>query len=56
MGQVTAKIPQELVDILVSEAKKTGMGVQKLAGMILTHGFNDLKQKHEEQKRVHTQD
>lgn len=45
MSKVTAKIPLGLLEVLKVEAKRTGIGVQNIAGQLLTHGYNDIREK-----------
>ena len=55
--KVTAKIPEHILILFKSESKRTGVGIQSLAGQVLTHGFNMLidaqnKQNREEQNAI----
>jgi len=45
MVKVTAKIPEGLLIVIQDEAKRTGVGVQAIAGQLLTHGYNDIREK-----------
>lgn len=46
--KVTAKIPAELLETLQAESRRSGIGLQKLAGGILIHGLNSLLKLREE--------
>ena len=64
MVKVTAKIPEHILLVMKSESKRTGQGVQVLAGMLLTHGFNMIRQEQSKAQateevqdgHVHTED
>lgn len=44
MAKTTARITLGLLEVLKIEAKRSGVGVQALAGMLLTHGYNKLRE------------
>lgn len=48
--KVTARIPLEILDLIKSESKRTGIGVQTIAGKIMTFGFNVAMDKAEKIK------
>jgi len=44
MVKVTAKIPLGLLEVLKAESKRTGVGVQNLAGQLLTHAYYVIRE------------
>lgn len=50
--KVTAKIPEHILILFKSESKRTGVGIQSLAGQVLTHGFNMIVKEQEAQSKA----
>ena len=50
--KVTAKIPDGLLTVLKTEAKRTGIGIQALAGQLLTHGYYDIRERQRNAKEI----